>query len=271
MATLGQVIFFSLIGGVVSLIGGFLLLARRRSALHLAKYATPFAAGALLAAAFIDLLGEASHAGGIDQALMFTLVGILVFFLIERFMSWFHHHHPHRNKSMDPRVPLIVIGDTVHNFIDGVAIAAGFLVDVPTGIVVTLAVAAHEIPQEIGDFGLLLHKGVSRRNVIWVNVFSALATTVAAVTFFSLGQGFELPLGIVLGLVAGFFIYIAVSDIIPSIHKSEEKVIAGPQTFLLLAGVLVVGFVTNLLHQYIDQGDESTIQKSGEQTRPDDH
>ncbi len=269
MSSLSQVIFFSLVGGVVSLIGGFLLLVNKRNAKKLANYATPFAAGALLAAAFADVLPEASHAGDIEKALFWTMMGILGFFLLERFLHWFHHHHEHGNKNTDPDVPLIVIGDTLHNFIDGIAIAAGFLVSPETGIVVTLAVAAHEIPQEIGDFGLLLQKGMRRRNVILVNFFSALATVFAAVVFFQWGNSVELPLEIILGLVAGFFIYIAVSDIIPSIHKNEEKVIAGPQTAMLIAGVVIVTLTTNYLHQYIDQGhDESNHSESSVEAGP---
>ena len=158
MSSLWQVFVFSLIGGVISLIGGLLLLSSKQNAHKLALYATPFAAGALLAAAFIDLLPEAAHMGSFDVALYATLGGILLFFMLERFLRWFHHHHEHEHdastKQTDPKVPLIVIGDTVHNFIDGIAIAAGFLVDPTTGLIVTLAVAAHEIPQEIGDFGL---------------------------------------------------------------------------------------------------------------------
>jgi zinc and cadmium transporter len=261
MSSLWQAFVFSLIGGVISLIGGLLLLKNKNNAHRLALYATPFAAGALLAAAFIDLLPEAAHQGSVDIALYATLGGILLFFLLERFLRWFHHHHEHEHergtRQSDPKVPLIVIGDTVHNFIDGIAIAAGFLVDPTTGIIVTLAVAAHEIPQEIGDFGLLLKKGVSRKNVIIINVLSALATTIAAVTFFLIGQEVTISMDWVLGLVAGFFIYVAVSDIIPSIHKTEDKVIAGPQTILLIIGVVVVGSLTTLLHQYIDGSHDS--------------
>lgn len=253
MSSLLQVIFFSLIGGVFSLIGGMFLLSGEKRAKNIAVYATPFAAGALLAAAFIDLLSEANHAGDIEKALTFTLVGILVFFLLERFLRWFHHHHEDDNKHSHPDIPLIIIGDTLHNFIDGIAIAAGFLVSPSTGIVVTLAVAAHEIPQEIGDFGLLLNKGMKKAKILQVNLASALATTIAAVIFFQIGSTNAIPLDIVLGLVAGFFIYIAVSDIIPSIHKNEEKVIAGPQTLLLIIGVLMVGVTTTYLHKYIDQ------------------
>ncbi len=257
MDTLLIVIFFSLIGGVFSLAGGFLLIANEKRAASLAQYATSFAAGALLAAAFFDLLKEAGHEGDIETALFATLVGILGFFLLERFLRWFHHHHEHdKDEKTDPSIPLIIIGDTVHNFIDGIAIAAAFLVDVPTGIIVTLAVAAHEIPQEIGDFGLLLHKGLSRKKVVIVNIASALATTIAAVIFFTIGREVALPLDIILGLVAGFFIYIAVSDIIPDIHHSEKDRLAGPQTALLILGVIIVGIVTTNLHAVIEASAE---------------
>lgn len=245
------VIFFATIGSVISLLGGFLLLARKKSAAKLAIYATPFAAGALLAAAFVDLLGESAHQGSASEALVWTMVGILVFFLLERFLRWFHHHHEHEDHKSDPSTVLIVIGDTLHNFIDGVAIAAGFLTSVEVGIVVTIAVAAHEIPQEIGDFGLLLSKGMGRKKVIIVNLFSALVTVIAALVFYGLGQSVKLPDAIITGLVAGFFIYIAVSDIIPSIHKHEERKLAGMQTLMLLLGVVIVSLMTVGLHQLL--------------------
>jgi zinc and cadmium transporter len=271
METIFIVIFFSLIGGVFSLIGGFLLLANKRKAEKLLKYVTPFAAGALLAAAFTDVLPEAAHEGNIEQALRWTLVGILVFFLLERFVRWFHHHHSHGAEEKDATVPLIIIGDTIHNFIDGIAIAAAFLIDVPTGIVVTLAVAAHEIPQEIGDFGLLLDKGMSRLNVIKVNVVSALATTLAAVTFYVFGEWMNIPLGILLGLVAGFFIYIAVSDIIPSIHKSEGKKLAGAQTIMLIVGAILVSVVTTSLHGIIEASGEQQDAHSEHESHSETH
>ena len=274
MSTLTQVIFFSLIGGVVSLIGGLLLVSSQKYATKLATYATPFAAGALLAAAFMDLLREAAHDGEAETALLFTMIGIFVFFLLERFLHWFHHHHQHKDKKTDPTASLIIVGDTVHNFIDGIAIAAAFLVSPSTGIVVTLAVAAHEIPQEIGDFGLLLNKGLSRKKVIWVNIMSALATTVAAVTFFLIGQSVDIPFGAVLGMVAGFFIYIAVSDIIPSIHKSEATRLAGWSSALLIIGAIVVSVATVNLHGIIDQANGHAETSETEHTKhihDDDH
>jgi zinc and cadmium transporter len=274
MASIFDVLIFSLIGGALSLIGGIILVSNKKISKKFALYATPFAAGALLAAAFIDLLPEATHHGSVDNAMLFTLIGILAFFVIERFLHWFHHHHDNDSEKKDVKIPLIIFGDTVHNFVDGIAIAAGFLVDPSTGIIVTLAVALHEIPQEIADFGLLIKKGMKKNKVIAVNIISSLATVVAALLFFQLGQGYEIPLEAILGLVAGFFIYIAVSDIIPSIHKSEGNKIAGPQTIMLIFGVLTVGLLTNYLHQYIDTGndhEESSITEQYHSEEGEEH
>lgn len=254
MATLSQVIFFSLIGGVFSLIGGFLLLSRKSSAELLAKYATPFAAGALLTAVFLDLLHEGIEAAEAETVLTAALIGIIVFFFAERFLHWFHHHHPHQDKRRDPSANLIIIGDTLHNALDGVAIAAAFLIGVPTGIVTTLAVAAHEVPQEIGDFGLLLNKGFKKAAVIKINIMSALFTTFAAVLTFSLGSEEKLPVGVLLGITAGFLLYIAMSDIIPSIHEnSTNKRLFDAQPLFLVLGAVVVAVAIRLTHSLIDQ------------------
>lgn len=268
MATYPEVIFFSLIGGVFSLIGGILLLSRKKWAEGLAAYATPFAAGALLAAVFLDLLIDGLEQSGATTVMISTLAGIIIFFFAERFLHWFHHHHQH--EGADPSVSLIVIGDTLHNALDGVAIAAAFLVSVPTGIVTTIAVAAHEIPQEIGDFGLLLSKGMKRKKVLMVNIISALATTLMAVITFALGSSNRLPVGVLLGLSAGFLLYIAMSDVIPTIHETaQKKKLFDLQPFLLLLGVVVVGLAIQMAHQYIHEDTSSTHEHSQVQQAED--
>lgn len=260
METLWYVIIFSLLGGVVSLLGAVILLSRANIAHKMAYYATPFAAGALLAAVFLDLFKEGiAESTNIDHVLYAALAGILLFFFAERFLRWFHHHHQH--ESTDPTVPLIVVGDTLHNALDGIAIAAAFLVSIPTGIVTTIAVAAHEIPQEIGDFGLLLKKGVSRKRVLMINVLSALATVAAAVTTYLLGNDEQLPVGILLGLSAGFLLYIALSDIIPLLHEdSKSRRLLDIQSAMLVLGLVVVALSINLAHGYIDAGHEHSHQ-----------
>lgn len=254
MANYGYVIIFSLLGGVISLAGGIILLSKQSWADKLARYATPFAAGALLAAVFLDLLSE-----GVEQAEPYTvmlsaLIGMLLFFFAERFLRWFHHHHSSdEGTHKDANTSLIIVGDTLHNALDGVAIAASFLVSIPTGIITTIAVAAHEIPQEIGDFGLLLKKGMSRKKVLLVNILSALATLLTAVFVFWLGSDSRLPIGVLLGLSAGFLLYIAASDIIPTIHDETPKdKLFDIRPLLLLLGAVLVGITINLAHSYIE-------------------
>ncbi len=253
MANYGQVIFFSLVGGLFSLVGGALLLSHQKTAMLLARFATPFAAGALLAAAFFDLFPESIELTAEGAASRWLLAGLVIFFLLEHFLHWFHHTHQHEHVGESNIAPLVVIGDSVHNFLDGIAIGAAFLVSVPTGIVAAIAVAAHEIPQEIGDFGLLLKSGYSRRKVLTVNAASALMSTIGAVLTFWIGSQATLPLGELLAITAGMFIYIAASDLIPAIHSVKGKA-AHLAAGLLLVGILVVGVATEVAHEYIDAG-----------------
>lgn len=255
-----QLIGLTLIGGIISLIGGALLLSKERAATALATYATPFAAGALLAAVFLDLLKDGVERGSADTVLLAALIGMVLFFLGERALYWFHHHHNHTDEKDSAEKPLIIIGDTVHNALDGIAIAAAFLVSPATGLVTAIAVAAHEIPQEIGDFGLLLSRGMPRRKVLLVNVLSALATTVTAVLVYALGSEDVLPVGVLLGLSAGFLLYIAASDIIPEIHENSPKhKLFDLRVLLLVFGVLFVGATIQVAHRYIhhDEHDHS--------------
>ncbi len=259
-ANMAQVIFFSFIGGVVSLIGGLLLLNRKSAAEKLAIYATPFAGGALIAAVFLDLLKEGIEASETQTVMLATVIGILLFFIAEGFLHWFHHHHEHTEKKRDPKAALIIVGDTLHNALDGIAIAASFLISVPTGIVTTIAVAAHEIPQEIGDFGLLLSKGMSRLEVLLVNFMSALATVFFAALTFELGSEKALPLGVLFGLSAGFLLYIALSDVVPSIHSNRRSKRFSVQAGLMILGAVFVGISIQVAHKYI----EADTEKAGD-------
>lgn len=238
------IIVFTLIGSIVSLIGGILLLIQKKFALSISHYLSSFAAGALLSAAFFDLLPEAAEYmedSGIDINLpLWVLIGILTFFLLERFI---HHHHDHVNIHPEEKksvIPLVIIGDTLHNFTDGMAIAATFLISIPLGIVTSLAVAAHEIPQEIGDFGLMLNKGLARKKVLLINIFSSLAALAGAVLVYLYHGNLERLLPIILALTSGFFIYIALANLIPEIHNRDNQKVAFWETIMLLVGVLVV-------------------------------
>ena len=250
MNLLTYIIVFSLIGGLLSLSLAMSLLLNKKLSQSFAKHAMPFAAGALLAAVFLDLFAEGLEHNSADVIMMSALAGILLFFMAERFIRWFHHHHQHGQKS--PAVPLLIVGDTVHNLLDGVAIAAAFMISVPTGIITTLAVAAHEIPQEVGEFGILLSKGMSRRRVIMINILSSLVATVAAIATYFIGQTETLPLGIIFGLSAGFLLYVALSDTIPSLHENHnKKTLFDWEPAFLLLGVVVVGVAGHLVHSFI--------------------
>lgn len=269
-------IIAALFGSVVSLIGGVYLLYGKWGAKKLQRVAVPFAAGALLAAAFLDLLPEAMSGHEHELTLMVALGAFLLFFILERMLSWFHHHHEHDHKQPQHRrnASLIIVGDTLHNFIDGLAIGASFLVSPATGIITTVAVAAHEIPQEIGDFGLLLSKGMRRRKVVLVNLLSALATVVAAVLVFGFGGSLPVSEPILLAITAGFFIYIAASDIIPTIHSEPKRHVANVQTGILVIGVVFVGATTTLAHRYIgghDHAHHDTHEVSHDEAYHDDH
>ncbi len=242
ISPLTLILFFTFLGSIGALVGGLVLLAKQAFAMRISHFLTAFAAGVLLASAFFDLLPEALHEGeeaGLD-VFAWTLAGLLIFFVAEQIIHWFHHHseasHEH-DKESKATIPLIIAGDTIHNFVDGVVIAATFLADPRLGIVTALAVAAHEIPQEIGDFALLLHKGLSRIKVMLINVASAAAALAGALTAYIFGGVLEGYVPISLSLTAGFFIYIATSDIIPEIHYEKRRPAALAKSGLLLLGV----------------------------------
>jgi zinc and cadmium transporter len=254
MSTLSYILLYTFLGSIAALLGGLVLLYKEKLMLKISHFLSSFAAGTLLGTAFFELLPEAVHKSeelGTDEHLLFIwpLLGILAFFLIERSIHWFHHHvdHPGHLQEKQTTVPLIIISDTVHNFIDGVVIAATFLVNIPLGIVTTLAVIAHEVPQEIGDFGLLLHKGMKKKKIIIVNILSAAAAFAGAIISYIAGDSIELFIPAMLGLTAGFFIYIAVSDIIPEIHNEKRKGYAFIESLLLILGVITIYTLLSLI------------------------
>lgn len=261
----------SLIGSLFSLIGGVLLLSRKLSVAKVQRVAVPFAAGALLAAALLDLLPEAlAHSESITTIMSLVLTGFIVFFALERFLGWFHHHHSHTDTQhhrsrRDSTRSLIVVGDTLHNAIDGMVIGAAFLADPTIGIITTAAIAAHEIPQEIGDFGVLLGLGMRRQMVLLVNILSAVVTVAAAALVYGFGTSLTSLEPILLAVAAGMFIYIAASDLVPTIHDEPSLRVANYQTAILLFGIIFVGATTTLVHEFIDSTSQvETHRESGE-------
>ncbi|MDO8269357.1 MAG: ZIP family metal transporter [Candidatus Levybacteria bacterium] len=260
MNLLVLILFFNLLGSLVSLSGGILLLVRKNLAYRFSHFLASFAAGTLLGTVFFDLLPEAVHEAedvghGLEVVFVYTLGGILFFFLLERFLHWFHHHgyEEHLIKGK-PIIPLLIIGDTIHNFIDGIAITATFLVSIPAGIVTTLAVGAHEIPQEIGDFGIMLKHNLSWKKILSVNVLSAGASFVGVFLAYYYGVKVEGLSVIFISIAAGFFLYIALSDLIPEIHHENRKGLAFWETICLFLGVVSIYFALFFIREVLQIG-----------------
>lgn len=269
-----QVFFWAIIGSVFSLIGGLVLIKAGQWRKTIIRFALPFGAGALLAAAFISMLPEALEHGAIATVMLFALGGFLGFFILERMVGWFHHHHHHddihgaRDKT---HVAMVVIGDTLHNAIDGMAIGAAFLVNPAVGVTTSLAIAAHEVPQEIGDFGIMLGKGVRPRRAILINLISALATLVMALLTFWLGGLAGVDPAPFMAIAAGMFIYVAASDLIPEIHEQPPRE-GNLQALMLLVGVVVIGTVSILMpHNHDYQAEPSHSQSSHLHHHPTEH
>lgn len=240
-------IFVILLGSTISLVGGaaiFLSKKRRTRAINLAL---PFGAGALLAAAFFDLLPESFELADPHTLLLWALAGFTAFFVLERTAGWFHKHHTHSHKAENERKNnMVMIGDLLHNTIDGIAIGAAFLANPITGIITTLAVSAHEIPKEIGTFGMLLARGWHDKKVLLANAATAVGTLVAASAVYLVGSQAQLPVAQLLAVTAGMFIYIAASDIIPDIHEQPRR-LGTIQAIVLVGGILLVGAIITLL------------------------
>lgn len=237
-----------IVGSALSLVGGALLLKAKKQRQRALLLTLPLGAGALLAAAFFDLLPESFERGEPRMMLLWALMGFITFFVLERCATWFHHHHEHSHDDAKNKGQrrLIVAGDIMHNAIDGIAIGAAFLVSIPTGIITTLAVSAHEIPKELGTFAMLMSRGWKDSTVLIANILTAVATIVTAVFVYVVGSDVGLPIGPLLAVTAGCFIYVASSDIIPDIHEQPRR-IGTIQAAVLVASVVLVGSVITLL------------------------
>lgn len=216
---LAYIIVFTLIGSIGSLVGSLFLLLKQKITQTFSNKLISFAAGALIAAAFLDLLPEASELAEDADIFLPAFLGFLSFFFAEKYIRLFHYHHGHGEK---PSTFLVLAGDGVHNFVDGVTIAVAFLASIPLGITTTIAVAAHEIPQEIADMGVLLANGLSKTRALFFNFLSAVTALLGAIIAFTIAGQIEKYLYLFLAIAAGHFIYIAASDLIPELHEKEN-------------------------------------------------
>ncbi len=219
--------FYSLLSvflvSIISLVGMFSLAVKTERLKTILIYFISFSAGALFGDVFIHLLPQVTAAGGFTLSIsVYVLFGILLFFVLEKVMHWQHCHMPITKQHAHPFAYMNLVGDAMHNFIDGMIIAASYIASIPVGIATTIAVVLHEIPQEIGDFGVLVHGGFSRGRALLVNFLSALVALLGVLIALLL-RGFISNLEIILiPIAAGGFVYIAGSDLIPELHKETE-------------------------------------------------
>lgn len=240
-----------LVGGLISLLLAALL-AFRLPSRGLSRLIA-FAAGTMLAAALLDILPEALSLapGRVDAVLATVLAGLIGFYLLERLALWRHAHPGAKCGDGEPMVGapwVILLGDGVHNFVDGVLIAAAFLADPWLGVTTTLAVALHEIPQELGDFVLLLSAGWSKRRALLANGLSSLSSVLGGLVGWLAFERAHAALPYALAVAAASFLYIAVADLLPMLHRQHRQDGFLAQSALLAAGLACVPLVGHFLH-----------------------
>lgn len=241
-----EIIIATVLVSLVSLAGIILLSLKKETLEAITFIILSFAVGSLFAAAFFDLLPEAIELAEPGTVFAVALSGIIVFFILERLIHWHHEHHDHM-KHEKPVATLVLLGDALHNFFDGIAIAASFLSSIELGITTTFAIIAHEIPQEISDFTLLRYAGYSTKKAILANLLTALTAVTGAMLFFFLSDSVENLEVYGLAFTAGAFLYIAGTDLLPEMHKEEEKSKSVIQLAAMLGGIAVIWFLINTL------------------------
>lgn len=244
-----QLILYGFIGSLLALVGGLLVLWKREQVKKIMTSLLAFSAAAFLGVSFLDLLPEAIEAVEEPHYIFFAfLVGITLFFALERaLMKYFrthaHSHGEHEDEHTESLPALIIVGDSLHNFLDGVAIAVAYVADPALGLTTALAIAAHEVPQEIGDFSILLDRGWSNRKVILTNILCGLTTFVGIGIGYFAVSSVEGWLPYLLAGVAGIFTYIGLSDLIPEIHHRAGHKHFHRVLMPFIAGLLIVGYM----------------------------
>jgi zinc and cadmium transporter len=242
------IVLFSAVGGIASAAFAvvFLWLSEERGA-RLLPHMVSFATGALLGAALLALLPEAMQGAGrgSERALGLTLVvGLGFFFVIEKLVLWWHAHaHTHAGADAGREHAsgvLVLVGDSIHNSLDGVLIAAAFLTSIPLGLLTTLAVAAHEVPHRVGDFAILVHAGLSRPRALFLNLATGIASVVGAVAAYYGLRGTMGVLPYALAFAAAGFLYIAVAGLIPGLHRRADPRTSVMQVMLIGLGIAVI-------------------------------
>jgi zinc and cadmium transporter len=242
LLTYGLPLISVVVVSALSLIGIFTL-SLKENALREGLFAlVSLAVGALLGDAFIHLIPESFETAANPALVPFAIIGgILIFFVIEKFLHWHHHHGLEASEpDVHPTGKMILVSDGVHNFLDGLIIGASYFVSVEVGMATTLAVILHEIPQEIGDFGVLLHAGYTKARALLMNFVSALLAIAGVGVAFLLGSSSEVFAAWLIPVAAGGFIYVAMTDLIPELHKNKRVSHSLIQIFAILLGILAM-------------------------------
>ena len=240
-------------GSLLSLTLAFLF--SKLKMVNYADYFVSFAVGTLLGAAFLEIIPHAYELSrDLHQISLIVLVGILVFFILEKLLVWRHCHGSHC-ENHSPVVnhdvkkgSILIIGDCFHNFIDGILIASAFIVDINLGLITALAIIVHEIPQEISNFSILINSGYSLSKTLLMNVITGFAMIIGAILAYFVLNDLEFLIPIILAFAASSMIYVAISDLIPSLHKKVEIKQTFQQTFSIFLGVLIIYFLHSLIH-----------------------
>lgn len=232
-----------LIVSIISLVGIVTLLLQKTLLKKILLFLVSFATGALFGGVFFHLLPEATADGWTLTVSFYILGGIVIFFIFEKFIRWRHCHEPTSNEHPHPLGPMNLLGDGIHNFTDGLVIAGSYLASLPLGIATTLAVIVHEIPQEIGDFGILIYAGYTKRKALIFNLLTALTALLGAIITLIISSKVENISTILVPFAAGGFIYIAGSDLLPELHKEVVLWKSFIQLASFLGGVIVMALL----------------------------
>lgn len=233
-----ELTLLTFIGSIAGLIGGVVFLIKKEWASWLSKYAIPFAAGVLLSVTLLHLIPESVHEMG-EGAFTVVLLAFLGSFFFEQFFAQLHHHEERRHTMIKSATPLVLFGDTVHNLIDGIAIGAAYLINPISGFIVALATFLHETPHEIGDFGVLVSSGWSRKKAFLANFLSALATFPGAYAVYFFSDALSNSVGVMLAISAGVFLYLSASDFLPEV-ADEKKGPAWKELAVFILGILII-------------------------------
>jgi zinc and cadmium transporter len=220
METLGWIIGSSVLMSVIALVGGLTIFLSDRTRERLILPLVAFSAGSLLGGAFLHMIPEAIERSHGDSAVyLWVLLGFTAFFALEQFLHW-HHWHEDAGDDKSPLSHLMVVGDSLHNFLGGVAVAGAFIVDVSLGITTWIVAAAHEVPQELGKYGVLLHGGWSRGRALLVSFGSSLTFLLGGL--FAYVVSVQVDVSLLVPFAAGNFLYIAASDLVPEVNKHHR-------------------------------------------------